>query len=118
MLKGIVPGDSFWNNLDLEDVPKELGRLNSLEHHLVALNIPFMKILGLPKRGQKGVHGPVICVPSDFKKVTTTLPRSEDESLLLKVKLKRKLKYKWYEEYQFVNSKHLEEALSFLEEKQ
>lgn len=68
MLKGIVPGDSFWNNLDLEDVPKELGRLNSLEHHLVALNIPFMKILGLPKRGQKGVHGPVICVPSDLKK--------------------------------------------------
>lgn len=116
LLKGIVPGDSFSNNLELEDVPKELGRLNSLEHHLVALNIPFIKILGLPKGGQKGVHGPVVCVPSDLKNVTTTLPRSEDENLLLKVKLKRKLKYKGYEEYQFVNSKHLEEALSFLKQ--
>lgn len=24
-----------------------------------------MKILGLPKGGQKGVHGPVVCVPSN-----------------------------------------------------
>lgn len=44
--------------------------------------------------------------------VTTTLPRPEDESLLLKVKSKRKLIYNGYEEYQFVNSKYLEEALS------
>ncbi|XP_062589569.1 uncharacterized protein LOC134251199, partial [Saccostrea cucullata] len=116
LLKGDVPCMSFANNTELEKVPEVLECLNSLEQHLISLNIPFMKILGLPKGGQKGVHGPVVCVPSDLRKVTSILPRSEDENLLLKVKLKRKLKYKGYEEYQFVNSKHLEEALLFLKE--
>lgn len=43
----MVPDDSFSNILELEDVPKELGFLYSLEQHLT-LNIPFIKILGLP----------------------------------------------------------------------
>lgn len=112
----MVPDDSFSNIFELEDVPKELGLLNSLEQHLVALHIPFRKILGLPKVGLNGMHGPFVCVPSNLKNVTTTLPRPEDESLLLKVKSERKLKYEGYKEYQFVNSKYLEEALSFLKE--
>ncbi|XP_071155864.1 uncharacterized protein [Mytilus edulis] len=70
--------------------------------------------MALPKGGQKGVHGPVVCVPSDLKKVTSILPRSEDESLLLKVKLKRKLNYKGYDKYQFVRPNHLEQALLYL----
>lgn len=99
LANGNIPGDSFANNLELEKVPKVLNCLNTLEQHLIALNIPFMKILGLRKGGQKGVHGPVVCVPSDLNKVTSTLPRFEDENILLKVKLKRKLNYKGYEEY-------------------
>lgn len=62
------------------------------------------------------MHGPFVYVPSNLKNVTTTLPRPEDESLLLKVKSERKLKYEGYKEYQFVYSKYLEEALSFLKE--
>lgn len=70
-----------------------VGCLNSLEHHLVALNIPFMKILGC-QRGTKGSAWSCCLFAIRFKKnVTTTLPRSEDESLL-KAMLKRKLKYK------------------------
>ncbi|XP_063436424.1 uncharacterized protein LOC134717858 [Mytilus trossulus] len=115
--KGKVPAESFFNNLSLDDVPNELGRLNQLEQHLISLNIPFMKIIALPKGGQKAVHGPCVCVPSDIFKVTTTLPRSEDDNCLVKVKLKRKLQYKGYEEYQFVDTKHLEEALLFLKGK-
>ncbi|XP_071152909.1 uncharacterized protein [Mytilus edulis] len=117
ILKGKIPAESFANNLALEDIPLELNRLNQLEQHLISLNIPFMKIVALPKGGQKAVHGPCVCVPSDISKVTTTLPRSEDDNCLVKVKLKRKLQYKGYEEYQFVDTKHLEEALSFLKEK-
>lgn len=116
LLKGKMPAECFSNNLQLEVVPPELECLNTLEQHLISLNIPFMKVLCLPKGGQKGVHGPVVCVPSNVQKVTSTLPRSNDESLLLKVKLKRKLTYKGYEEYQFVNRKHLDEALLFLKE--
>ncbi|CAG2254349.1 unnamed protein product [Mytilus edulis] len=59
MLKGKIPADSFSNSLLLEDVPVELKRLNSIEQQLIAQNIPFMKIMALPKGGQKGVHGPV-----------------------------------------------------------
>ncbi|CAG2225841.1 unnamed protein product [Mytilus edulis] len=117
MMKGKIPADSFSNGLMLEDVPLELKQLNSIEQQLIALNIPFMKIMALPKGGQKGVHGPVVCVPSDLKKVTTILPRSEDESLLLKVKLKRKLNYKGYDKYQFVRPNHLEQALVYLKDK-
>ncbi|XP_063435689.1 uncharacterized protein LOC134716610 [Mytilus trossulus] len=117
ILKGKIPAESFANNLALEDIPLELNRLNQLEQHLISLNIPFMKIVALPKGGQKAVHGPCVCVPSDISKVTSTLPRSEDDNCLVKVKLKRKLQYKGYEEYQFVDTKHLEEALSFLKEK-
>ncbi|XP_071169456.1 uncharacterized protein [Mytilus edulis] len=117
MMKGKIPADSFSNGLMLEDVPLELKQLNSIEQQLIALNIPFMKIMALPKGGQKGVHGPVVCVPSDLKKVTTILPRSEDESLLLKIKLKRKLNYKGYDKYQFVRPNHLEQALVYLMDK-
>ncbi|CAG2225833.1 unnamed protein product [Mytilus edulis] len=116
MLKGKIPADSFSNSLLLEDVPVELKQLNSIEQQLIAQNIPFMKIMALPKGGQKGVHGPVVCVPSDLKKVTSILPRSEDESLLLKVKLKRKLNYKGYDKYQFVRPNHLEQALLYLKD--
>ncbi|VDI44625.1 Hypothetical predicted protein [Mytilus galloprovincialis] len=116
MLKGKIPADSFSNSLLLEDVPVELKQLNSIEQQLIAQNIPFMKIMALPKGGQKGVHGPVVCVPSDLKKVTSILPRSENESLLLKVKLKRKLSYKGYDKYQFVRPNHLEQALLYLKD--
>ncbi|VDI12102.1 Hypothetical predicted protein [Mytilus galloprovincialis] len=116
MLKGKIPADSFSNSLLLENVPVELKQLNSIEQQLIAQNIPFMKIMALPKGGQKGVHGPVVCVPSDLKKVTSILPRSENESLLLKVKLKRKLSYKGYDKYQFVRPNHLEQALLYLKD--
>lgn len=74
-----------------------------------------MKIMALPKGGQKNIHGPVVCVPSDLKK-TTTLPLKADENLLLRVKLKRKLSYKGYYEYQFTNPTHIIRALEYLKQ--
>ncbi|XP_052678330.1 uncharacterized protein LOC128159314 [Crassostrea angulata] len=115
ILKGKIPAEATVNNLILEDIPKELSNLNSLERHLIALQIPFMKVMGLPHGGQKNVHGPVVCVPSDMKKVAN-LPLKEDENLLLRVKLKRKLNYKGYFEYQFVDPKHVFAALDYLKQ--
>ena len=48
----------------LLDIPDELKHLNNLEQHLIAMNIPFMKFMNLPKGGQHGIHGP-LCVPSN-----------------------------------------------------
>ncbi|XP_062574797.1 uncharacterized protein LOC134236639 [Saccostrea cucullata] len=113
IMSGKAPAEAAANSMILEDIPPELSKLNSLEQHLIAIHIPFMKVMALPHGGQKNVHGPVICVPSDMKK-TASLPMKQDENLLLRVKLKRKLNYKGYFEYQFVNMSHVMTALSYL----
>lgn len=80
--------ESAINNLSLDVIPPELACLNTLEQHLIALNIPFMKMLALPKGGQNGVHGPVTCVPANVAETYNVLPRANTDGLLLAVKLK------------------------------
>lgn len=115
ILRGDIPPESVENNMQIEPVPQELLCLNSLEQHLISLHIPFMKVMALPKGGQKNIHGPVVCVPSDLKK-TTMLPLRNENNNLLRVKLKRKLSYKGYYEYQFINPTHLINALEYLKQ--
>ncbi|XP_034537730.1 uncharacterized protein LOC117811513 isoform X3 [Notolabrus celidotus] len=112
--KGEVPPESAVNNLGLNPIPPELACLNSLEQHLIALHIPFMKMLALPKGGQNGVHGPVTCVPANIVQTDNLLPRSNMEGSLLRVKLKRKLTYKGHYEYQFVDTMKVRKALVYL----
>lgn len=112
ILTGNIPAEAAINGMALEDITKELKQLNSLEKHLIAMHIPFMKVSALPHGGQQNIHGPVVCVPSDLKKVTR-LPMKPDDDMLLRVKLKRKLNYKGYVEYQFVDPIHIFEALNF-----
>ncbi|XP_057716041.1 uncharacterized protein LOC130931338 [Corythoichthys intestinalis] len=114
MNKGEVPPESIMNNLELEPIPAELACLNSLEQHLIALHIPFMKMLALPKGGQNGVHGPVTCVPANIVQTDNLLPRSQMEGSLIGVKLKRKLTYKGHYEYKFVDSVRVRHALQYL----
>lgn len=92
ILNGNIPAEAAVNKLSLEDIPNEMKELNSLEKHLIAIHIPFMKIMALPHGGQQNIHGPVVCVPSDLKKVTR-LPMKPADDQLLRVKLKRKLNY-------------------------
>ena len=116
LLRGDIPPESTINSLELEEIPKELAVLNNLEQHLAALHIPFMKVVSLPKGGQNAVHGPVVCVPSNTRKASS-LPRGEDTDMILRVKLKRKLCYKGYYEYQFVNTNNVQTALEYLKTK-
>ncbi|XP_029935768.1 uncharacterized protein LOC115379188 [Myripristis murdjan] len=111
---GEMPAECWVNNLELDPIPAELGSLNSLEQHLIALHIPFMKMLALPKGGQNGVHGPVTCVPANIVQTANVLPRSNMEGSLLQVKLKRKLTYKGHYEYQFVDTLRVRQALEYL----
>ncbi|XP_078795313.1 uncharacterized protein LOC144988623 isoform X2 [Oryzias latipes] len=112
--RGLTPPEWVGNNLEVCPVPLELACLNSLEQHLIALHIPFMKMLALPKGGQNGVHGPITCVPANLVQTTNVLPRSDMEGSLLRVKLKRKLTYKGHYEYQFVDTMHIRRALQYL----
>ncbi|XP_038063129.1 uncharacterized protein LOC119733831 [Patiria miniata] len=109
-----IPAEAWMNNLELVDIPEELRCLNILEEHLISINIPFMKMLALPRGGQNGVHGPVVCVPSNITKTLTALPRCNSSNELIRVKLKRKLTYKGYYQYQLVSKDNVENALHYL----
>src|SRR4029434_6369578 len=111
---GRMPAQSVANNLHLEAIPSQLQCLNSLEQHLIAKHIPFMKLLALPKGGQNGCHGPVVCVPSNVNQVTTMLPRNDGNDLMLRIKLKRKLTYKGHYEYKHVHTNNVYNALEYL----
>ena len=86
----------------------------TIEKHLVTPVIPFMKIIPLPKGQQKGLHGPVVCVPSDISSLTHTLPRELSDDTLIKVKLKRKLQYKGHHLFQQVSMQKLRIAMEHL----
>ncbi|XP_072564692.1 uncharacterized protein, partial [Paramormyrops kingsleyae] len=116
ILDGKLPAESVANNLALDPVPVELQRLNSLEQHLIAIHIPFMRIVSLPKGGQNGVHGPVTCVPSSVPNVAEVLPRVNNDDLMIRVKLKRKLTYKGHYKYEFVHPEKIKKALVYLTE--
>ncbi|XP_071943751.1 uncharacterized protein [Antedon mediterranea] len=116
MLHGKVPAEASSNNLQLHDIPPELKSLNNLEQHLIGLNIPFMKLMNLPKGGQNGIHGPVVCVPSNTIETVKILPRPKADDQLISVKLKRKLSYKGYYKYKFVNTTNVIQALEYLQD--
>lgn len=112
--RGKMPEGSTFNGLHLQPIPLELKWLNSLEEHLRALNIPFMKLVPLPRGGQSGVCGAVVCVPSNINDVTSILPREENSNLIVKVKLKRRLSYRSHYQYQFVRTEHVKITLEYL----
>ncbi|XP_070566454.1 uncharacterized protein [Ptychodera flava] len=114
LLNGKMPAEAAANNLHVMTIPQELKCLNSLEQHLIALHIPFMKMLALPKGGQNGVHGPVVCVPSSVEKGTSVLPRQESDDQMIRIKLKRKLSYKGHYQYLYVNDLKIKTALQYL----
>ncbi len=116
LTNGNIPPQAYHNNLDPGNVPKELSDLNSLEQHLLACELPFAKIVSLPKGGQRGIHGPVVCVPSNVKKTTTALPRGIHDCHLIKVKLKRKLQYRGHYQFQLISPRKVEMALQYLKE--
>ena len=113
---GSMPPQAIANNLNLIPIPKELKKLNELERQLVSLRIPFMKLLSLPRGGQKGVKGPVVNVPSDINTVATALPRNITEAQLVKVKLKRKTSYKGHYSFKWINPVNVTDAMRYLKE--
>ena len=101
----------------------ELKKLNDLERHLIALRLPFMKIVNLisgkirSRYGQKGTTGPLHCVPADVEETAMSLPRPVDQSMMIRLQLKRRWKYKAVWEEQWINPNDVRQALLVLKEK-
>ena len=56
-------------------VPSALGELNTLEERLISKATVFMKMVILPRGGQRAVQGQVINFPSDVDGIVSQLPR-------------------------------------------
>ncbi|CAG2195295.1 unnamed protein product [Mytilus edulis] len=116
LLKSEVPADARANGLQLTPIPEELKYLNLLEKQLISQRIPFMKLVQLPKGNQRGIIGPCVSIPTDIQKTVTILPRSDDETQLVRCKLKRKQSYIGYSQYAFISTKKICKALDCLKE--
>ncbi|XP_078582369.1 uncharacterized protein LOC144865469 isoform X1 [Branchiostoma floridae x Branchiostoma japonicum] len=114
--KKTIPYEAQSNKMKLPEIPPELKSLNTLESQLIAKRIPFMKVAALPKGGQKGVVGPVVCVPADVSETHAILPRMPSEAQLIKVKLKRKLQYSGHHMYRQISPLKVDVALKYLVE--
>ena len=91
--RGKMPTQAKANNLALTDQPPELKALNSLELRLICQRIPFMKMVGLPRGKQHGIHGPAVNVPAKLDTICTLFPRLPSETHLIPMKFKRKLEH-------------------------
>ena len=111
-----MPCQAKANNLMLVEQPPELKTLTPLELRLVAQRIPFMKMVGLPRGRQHGIHGPAVNVPTKVETVCDIFPRLPSQSQLLPLKFKRKRKYKTYHMYDYVKPEKVIEALKYLKE--
>ncbi|XP_078596399.1 uncharacterized protein LOC144873191 isoform X1 [Branchiostoma floridae x Branchiostoma japonicum] len=114
--KKTIPYEAQSNKMKVPEIPPELKSLNTLESQLIAKRIPFMKVAALPKGGQKGVVGPVVCVPADVSETHAILPRMPSEAQLIKVKLKRKLQYSGHHMYRQISPMKVDVALKYLVE--
>ncbi len=114
--KGDVPPQAIVNGLRLDPIPEELKVLNPLEKHLISIIQAFQKIVPLPRGGQKGVRGQMVCVPADLQKTADTLPWTLNTNNLIRVKLKRKLKYKGHHLYMTVSQQRIMKAVMKLKE--
>ena len=63
---------------------------------------------------QKGINGQVVCVKSNVTNTATCLPRLPTEQSLIRVKLKRRLKYKGHHMCQDINPENIRQALTWL----
>ena len=75
-----------------------------------------MKLVSLPKGGQKSLHGSAVNVPSKLNTVTTLLPRLPQDAEVVPLKLKRKLASKGHYMHEYVRPKKIMAALKWLQQ--
>ena len=64
LLREKVTPESALNGFNYEDIPPEVKKLNSLEEHLIVLNVPFIRVMERSSGGQLACKGGIANVPS------------------------------------------------------
>ncbi|XP_071953105.1 uncharacterized protein [Antedon mediterranea] len=112
--RGKMPTQAKANNLSLTDQPRALTNLNALELRLICQRVPFMKMVGLPRGKQHGIHGPAVNVPAKLDTVCSLFPRLPSETQLIPMKFKRSLKHSSHYIYDYVDIGRVLTALRYL----
>jgi hypothetical protein len=111
-----LPSIAVANGLFLDDIPKALHDLSSLDRSFISLRILFMKILALPKGGQYGINGSCVNVPAKLDAICNLLPRLPEDVQFIPFKLKRKLQFKGHHMMNYINPTKVMNALIWLKQ--
>ena len=85
-----MPSIAVANGLKLDEIPLPLKDLSSLEVVFISRGIPFMKLLGLPRRKQKAIHGCVVNIQVEPEQTMSVLPRAPTPDSVIAVKLRER----------------------------
>ena len=99
------------NNLNVDDVPTELGNLKKLEQILIAQRIILEKVIVMPKGPQRKIKGAICNAPVNCDQTCKMLPRSPERSSIILLKLKRKLQFRGHVYFQPVRPEFIMTAL-------
>ena len=77
------------NNLNVDDVPTELGSLKKLKQILMAQRILFEKVIVMRKGQQRKIKGAICNVPVNCDQICKILPRPPERSGIILLKLKK-----------------------------
>ena len=113
--KNKMPCRVVANTLSIEVLPKIFQGINRLERLLISRRILLKRITVMPKAKLLKMKGSVCNIPvTEVDEYRYMLPRPADSNGLLLGKLKRKLKYKDYVEFEAVRSAFVLRFLEFL----
>ena len=79
--KGVIPANAEANHMAVGDIPGELKNFNSLEERLISRVAAFMKLVLLPRGGQRALQGQVINFPMATSETVNQLPLPADSAL-------------------------------------
>jgi hypothetical protein len=106
------------NNLDYMETPECL-KLTNLEKQLIAKSLVFIKVRQLPKTRMDAMNDRVINAAiedDDIIKHVTSLPRTEQNSGMITVGMKRKMDIKNYHKLGMIRPENIYKALLYLKD--
>ena len=120
--KGTMPKRSVRNGLEVEELPSELMDISNLENQMIAVDIPFMKIMTVHKSQLEKMVDRTVLVPLEPDDIentlkSTLLPRSMEESAVVSVQFKRMEEMKNIHQSGFIRPVKMVKAIALFKDK-